>query len=145
MKEFERNWKPLKLRAIDDKDLSIFSDCIYQAILLSSEVHYDTHNKIFSMSLERFTWEIAEGKDYNLKQVLSIMTIYGVEAINTKNIFFNNTIYNVLSISNDDDNMLILLNDRKIVNLKVNNWKCLLEDVGQPIWPAVTPFHLKND
>lgn len=41
MKLIEKKWKPLKLRAIDDNDLSVFSDCLYQSILISSEVQYD--------------------------------------------------------------------------------------------------------
>ena len=145
MKYYKKNWKPLKLRAIDDKDLSIFSDCIYQSILVSSEVNFDKVKKSFSLALERFTWEIAEGKDYKLKQVLSILTINGVENIAAKNIFFNNLIYNVLSISNVDNNILILLNDKNIINLKVFNWSCFLEDLGKPKFPAVTPSHLHND
>ena len=145
MKSLDKNWKPLKLKAIDDKDLSIFSDCIYQSILVTSEVNFDKAEKSFSLALERFTWEVAEGKDHNLKQVLSILTINGVESINTKNIFFNNLIYNVLSISNDDNNILILLNNQNIINLKVYNWSCFLEDLGKPKLPAVTPSHLNND
>ena len=145
MKDHKKTWKPLKLRAIDDKDLAIFSDCIYQSILISSEMHFDKTNKSFSIALERFTWEIAEGKDYNLKQVLSILTVTGVNKIESKNIFFNNLIYNVLSISNVDDNILILLNDENVINLKASNWNCLLEDVGNPKWPPVTPSHLRND
>ena len=145
MKNLNKSWKPLKLKAIDDKDLSIFSDCIYQSILVTSEVNFDKVEKSFSLALERFTWEVAEGKDHNLKQVLSILTINGVESINTKNIFFNNLIYNVLSISNVDNNILILLNNKNIINLKVYNWSCFLEDFGKPKLPAVTPSHLNND
>ena len=145
MKNLEKKWSPLKLKAIDDRDLSVFSDCIYQSILVSSEVNFDKARKSFSLALERFTWEVAEGKDYNLKQVLSILTINGVENIDAKNIFFNNLIYNVLSISNVDNNILILLNDKNIINLKVFNWSCFLEDLGKPKFPAVTPSHLHND
>tara|TARA_A100000164_G_C21859149_1_gene749116 strand:+ start:93 stop:530 length:438 start_codon:yes stop_codon:yes gene_type:complete len=145
MDEIEINWKPLKLRAIDDKDLAIFSDCIYQSILVSSEVKYDIKKKSFAIALERFTWEIAKGKDFNLKQVQSAIIINGVEKVEAKNIFFNNLIYNVLSISNVDNNILILLNDKKSINLEVHNWTCFLEDIGIPKWPPVTPSHLRND
>ena len=144
MKTINKRWKPLKLRAVDDKDLSIFSDCIYQSILISSEIAYDKNRKLFSLALERFTWEVADGEDYNLKQVLSVLTIYGVEQINSKNIF-NNLIYNVLSISNVDNNILILLNDKKIINLKVFDWSCILEDLGTPKSPPLAPSHLRND
>ena len=87
MKDHEQIYTPLKLRAVDDKDLSIFSDCIYQSILLTSEMKYDKKNKLFLLALERFTWEIAKGKDYNLKQVLAILTIAGVEKIDDTSIF----------------------------------------------------------
>ena len=95
--------------------------------------------------MERFTWEIANGKDYNLKQVLAILTITGVEKIDDKSIFFNNLIYNVLSINSYDNTILILLNDNKIITLEAYKWTCLLEDIGKPNWPAVTPTHLRND
>ena len=41
MKDLEKPYVPLKLRAIDDNDLSVFSDCIYQSILLSSGIKFD--------------------------------------------------------------------------------------------------------
>ena len=51
MKSLDKNWKPLKLKAIDDKDLSIFSDCIYQSILLTSEVNFDKVEKIRGLDI----------------------------------------------------------------------------------------------
>ena len=145
MKDPKNLYRPLRLRAEDDNDLSIFSDCIYQSIILTSGIKYDKKNKLFLLALERFTWEIAEGKDHNLKQVPAILTISGAEKIEDNSIFFNNLIYNVLSISNYDSSISILLNDNKIITLKVLNWICLLEDVGEPKWPALTPTHLRND
>ena len=145
MKDLDKSYVPLKLRAIDDNDLSVFSDCIYQSIFLTSEVKFDKKNKLFLLALERFTWEIAEGEDHKLKQVPSVLTITGVEKIEDNSIFLNNLIYNVLSISNVDNNILILLNNKNIINLKVYNWSCFLEDLGEPKLPAVTPSHLNND
>ena len=145
MKNLDKSYVPLKLRAIDDNDLSVFSDCIYQSIFLTSEVKFDKKNKLFLLALERFTWEIAEGEDHKLKQVPSVLTITGVEKIEDNSIFLNNLIYNVLSINNYDNSIFILLNDNKIITLEVHNWSCLLEDVGKPKWPAVTPNHLRND
>ena len=59
-------WKPLKLRAIDDNDLLIFSECIHEAIFFPSEVNYDYKEKQFAMAVERFTWEYSKGEDFNL-------------------------------------------------------------------------------
>ena len=50
-----------------------------------------------------------------------------------------------VSISNVDNNILILLNDKNVINLTVFNWVCLLEDFGKPKWPAVAPSHLRNE
>ena len=141
-----KGWKPLKLRAVDDKDLIVFTQCIYEAILLPSEISFDKKNNLFAMAIERFTWEIAEGKDHNLMQVLSILIVKGVKEIqkdktNTK----VSEIKSLRSITNIDNNILILLNNEETINLKVKNWSCILEDIREPIWPATAPYHLKNE
>ena len=140
-----KKWSPIKIRAEDDADLQVFSQCLYEAIVLPSEVYFDKEKKQFAMAIERFTWEISEGKDYLLRQVLSVLIINGVKKINIKDITKKNTIKNILSISNIDNNILILLNNEEIINLKVEKWSCILEDIGKPIFPAITPSHLKNE
>tara|TARA_A100001015_G_scaffold150894_1_gene167309 strand:+ start:87 stop:524 length:438 start_codon:yes stop_codon:yes gene_type:complete len=145
MIKLSNNWKPLKLKAIDDNDLVVFSECIYQAILLPTEIDYDPKEDKFAMAIERFTWEIASGKDYNLMQVQSVLIINGVKKIETKNYFKKNSIGHLISISNVDNNILILLNNDLIINLKVDKWKCILRDMGTPFFPATTPAHFRND
>ncbi len=139
------SWQPLKLKAIDDNDLLVFSECIYQAIMLPSEINYEPKQEQFAMAIERFTWESAAGKDYNLMQVQSVLIISGVQNIETKNYLRQNHISHLISISNIDNNILILLNKDQIINLRVNKWSCLLRDMGKPYFPAITPSHLKND
>ena len=56
-----------------------------------------------------------------------------------------NKIKNVLSISNVDNNILILLNNEEVINLKVKKWRCLLEDIGSPFLPATVPTFPKDD
>ena len=138
-------WSPIKIRAEDDTDLQVFSQCLYEAIILPSELYFSKEKKQFAMAIERFTWEASKGKDYLLMQVLSVLIINGVKKINIKDIEKKNTIKNILSISNIDNNILILLNNEKIINLKVEKWSCILEDIGKPIFPATTPSHLKNE
>ena len=70
-------WTPLKLRALDDRDLLIFTQCLYESIFLPTELNFNKKEKLFAMAIERFTWEIAEGKDYNLMQVLSVLIVNG--------------------------------------------------------------------
>ena len=140
----EFKWKPIKLRAEDDGDLQIFSQCLYEAIVLPSEIKYDKRKKQFAMALERFTWEASEGKDHMLLQVLCILVVNGVMGVEAKKINQINKIKNLLSISNVDNNILILLNDEDIINLNVKKWSCTLEDIGKPISPAITPNHFQN-
>ena len=40
-----KEWKPLKLIAIDDKDLLIFTQCIYEAIFLPTEINFNKKKK----------------------------------------------------------------------------------------------------
>ena len=140
-----KKWSPIKIRAEDDADLQVFSQCLYEAIVLPSEVYFDKEKKQFAMAIERFTWEISEGKDYLLRQVLSVLIINGVKKINIKGLEKKNTIKNILSISNIDNNILIMLNDNEVITLKVKKCFCLLEDIGKPIYPAIIPAYSKND
>ncbi len=141
----EKSWKPLKLRAIDDRDLHVFTQCIYESILLPSELNFNKKEKLFAIAIERFTWEIADGKDFNLMQVLSVLVVNGAYDIQKDQAIERQGIKNLRSISNIDNNILILLNNEQTINLKVKNWSCILEDIGKPKWPATTPTHLKNE
>lgn len=138
-------WKPLKLRAEDDQDLQVFSQCLYEAIIISSEIHYNKNNKQFAMAIDRFTWENARGKGHLLMQVLSIIIINNVESVNMRELQEKNKIKNILSISNVDNNILIMLNNDEIITLKVKKWTCLLEDIGKPFMPVTIPSYSKND
>ena len=141
----EENWKPLKLRAEDDIDLLVFTECLHQAIVFPSELIFDKNSKQFAIAVERFTWEIAKGKDHELRQVLSILLVNGVLNAEFDKKLTGDSIYNIVSISNVDNNILILLNNDEVINLKVKDWNCILEDVGRPIWPAISPSHLTNE
>ena len=141
----EKEWKPLKLMAVDDQDLQIFSQCLYESIIISSEINYNKKTKQFAMAIERFTWEAAHGQSHLLMQVLAVLVINNVETVDMQNIFNTNKIKNILSISNIDNNILIMLNDGEVITIKVKKCFCLLEDIGKPINPAIIPAYSKND
>ena len=143
--EIRKNWTPIKLKAVDDKDLQIFSQFLYESIVLPSEIKYEEKNQRFAMAIERFTWENAKDEGHLLMQVLSILVINYVEKVDLKNISNNYKIKNILSISNIDNNILIMLNDNEVITLKVKKCFCLLEDIGKPINPAIIPTYSKND
>ena len=118
----KQNWKPIKLKAVDDQDLQIFSQFLYESIVLPSEINFEEKNQRFAMAIERFTWEHAKNEGHLLMQVLSILVVNYVEKVDLKNISNNYKIKNILSISNIDNNILIMLNDRDIITLKIK--KC---------------------
>ena len=141
----KKAWRPIKLKAVDDQDLQVFSQCLYEGIVVSSEISYDYSAKQFAMAIERFTWEHAEEKSHMLMQVLSILVVNNVEKIDMKKIFNAHKIKSILSISNVDNNILIMLNNNEVITLKVKKCFCLLEDIGKPIYPAIIPAYSKND
>ena len=143
--EIRQNWNPIKLKAFDDQDLQVFSQFLYEAIVLPSEINFEEKNQQFAMAVERFTWEHAKDEGHLLMQVLSILVINHVEKVDLKNISSNYKIKNILSVSNIDNNILIMLNNNEIITLKVKKCFCLLEDIGKPIYPAITPAYSKND
>jgi hypothetical protein len=145
MMEVSKNWTPIKLKAVDDQDLQVFSQFLYESIVLPTEINFEEKNQRFAMAIERFTWEHAKDEGHLLMQVLSILVVNYVEKVDLKNISNNYKIKNILSISNIDNNILIMLNDDEIITLKVKKCFCLLEDIGKPINPAIIPTYSKND
>ena len=124
--QIKQHWQPIKVKAVDDQDLQVFSQFLYEAIVLPTEINFEESNQEFAMAFERFTWEHAGVESHLLMQVLSILVINYVEKINLKEIIDNKKIKNILSISNIDNNILIMLNDGEIITLKVKKFYCLL-------------------
>ena len=85
----KQNWKPVKLKAVDDQDLQVFSQFLFESIVLPSEINFEKKQQQFAMAIERFTWEHAEEESHLLMQVLSILIINYVEIVDLKNIFNN--------------------------------------------------------
>ena len=143
--EIRQKWTPIKLKAVDDQDLQVFSQFLFESIVLPSEINFEKKKQRFAMAIERFTWENAKNESHLLMQVLSILVINYVEKVDLKKISNNYKIKNILSISNIDNNILIMLNENDVITLKVKKCFCLLEDIGKPIYPAIIPAYSKND
>ena len=39
--EIRQNWTPIKLKAVDDQDLQVFSQFLYESIVLPSEIKFE--------------------------------------------------------------------------------------------------------
>ena len=77
--EINQDWKPIKLKAVDDQDLQVFSQFLYESIVLPSEINFEVGSQQFAMAVERFTWEHAGEERHLLMQVLSVLVINNVE------------------------------------------------------------------
>ena len=43
--EIRQNWKPIKLKAVDDQDLQVFSQFLFEAIVVPSEITFEKKNQ----------------------------------------------------------------------------------------------------
>ena len=82
--EIRQNWSPVKLKAVDDQDLQVFSQFLFESIVLPSEINFEEKKQRFAMAIERFTWEHAKNESHLLMQVLSILVINYVEKVDLK-------------------------------------------------------------
>ena len=47
--EIKQNWSPIKLKAVDDQDLQIFSQFLFESIVLPSEINFEEKNQQFAV------------------------------------------------------------------------------------------------
>ena len=135
-----QEWKKLKLRAEDDDDLEIFSECLFEAVIKVDNIKFVNKKKYFVILLDRFVWELAKGKSAELMQVTSLIyfeNIYNIDIKikNRSNLLFLN------SLTYQDNNIFIFFNDNSLIRLESDRLSCLLEDVSNPVWPALAPNH----
>ena len=130
--------KNLKIYYLDNKITAEYGDFSIgrNSMIISKEVIYTNPENILKADVVKVNIETKDSVIYMHEEN---------KKVNIKSIIKKNTIQNILSISNIDNNILILLNNEKIINLNVEKWSCTLEDIGKPIFPAITPAHLKNE
>ena len=146
------HWKPLKLLAKDENDLDVLIECLFEAIIPTSEMLFDTNKKYFALMTERFTWECARGNDFNLMQVKSLLVFYNITKVSY--VGFKREIssqehvatefLSLFSIIYDKNNILLMFGKGVAIRLDTVFLRCTMEDIGKPKWPAVTPRHKKG-
>tara|TARA_B100001123_G_C14975513_1_gene893424 strand:- start:205 stop:660 length:456 start_codon:yes stop_codon:yes gene_type:complete len=145
-------WKPLKLIAKDESDLDILIECLFEAIVPTSEMLFDFNKKYFALMVERFTWECAKGMDSNLLQVKSLLVFHNITNVsyvgfnrekNTRELV-SNQFLSLFSIIYDKNNILLMFGKGVTIRLDTVLLRCTMEDIGEPKWPAITPRHKKG-
>ena len=140
------NYKPIKLRAEDDNDLEILSKCLFEAICFDNEMIFVKETNTFFMSVERFTWECSESKDENLLQVLCIIQIHFVDSFIVENILDKKSkgLHSLTSIAYDKNVLMFTFDQKASIRFSIKDLKLYIEDVRNPIKPAIVPIRNKG-
>ena len=143
-KEFS-SYSPLKLRAEDDKDLEVLSECLFESICLEKEMKYLKSEKIFLMCLDRFTWEISGLSSEKLLQVQCILHVDHVRSIFADGLFRKvSKLYSLVSIVYSNKYLIFTFDKGATLSLEIEKLKVYIEDIGRPIWPATVPSRKKG-
>ena len=140
------NYKPIKLRAEDDNDLEVLSKCLFEAICFDNEMIFIKETNTFFMSVERFTWECSESKDENLLQVLCIIQIHFVDSYIVENILDKKSkgLHSLTSIAYDKNVLMFTFDQKASIRFSIKDLKLYIEDVRNPIKPAIVPIRNKG-
>ena len=119
-----------KIIAKSPDDLQFISACCYQAKVKISDIKYLPKNKIFIISLERYSRETEEKKN----KINSIIKFEFIESIKSKKIDQNDpdSILELLAIDifkkNFKYEIVLLFSNNKIINLNAEVIEITLED-----------------
>ena len=119
-----------KIIAKSPNDLQFISACCYKAKVKISDIKYLPKNKIFIISLERYSRETEEKKN----KINSVIKFEFIESIKSKKIDQNDqdSILELLAIDifkkNFKYEIVLLFSNNKIINLNAEAIEITLED-----------------
>ncbi len=132
---------PLRLKAMDAKDLEIVSSLIQDAVFPASEMKWFANDRRFAILLNRFRWEdatAAERMKRSFERVQSVLLIEDVVKVASQGVSRDqDTVMSVLSVSFEpaEDGagrvVLTLAGDGAIA-LDVEALEVVLKDVTKP-------------
>ena len=132
----------IRLNALNNDDLKVFSFLCQDAIISKEEFFYDKTKKMFVATLTRYCWEQQELNDKNINYRvvtgLQIKNVYNVEFINFKSkvLFFN-----LLAITYEKGNIFLNLSMSSKIKLDCKKINATIEDIDIP-WPTkLKPLH----
>ena len=132
----------IRLNALNNEDLKIFSFLCQDAIISREEIFYDKIKKMFVVTLTRYCWEQQELNDKNISYRvvtgLQIKNVNNVEYVNFKS---NVSFYNLLAITYEKANILLNLSMSSKIKLDCKKINATIEDIDIP-WPTkLKPLH----
>ena len=132
----------IRLNALNNDDLKVFSSLCQDAIISKEEIFYDKSKKMFVATLTRYCWEQQELNDKNINYRvvtgLQIKNVNNVEFIGFKSkVLF----YNLLAITYEKANIFLNLSMSSKIKLDCKKINATIEDIDIP-WPTkLKPLH----
>lgn len=134
--------RPLKLKAEDAEDLTVFAALVQDAVLPASEMKWERGRRRFSFLLNRFRWEdkvVAERRDRGLERVQSLLVVEDVHKVSQQGLFARDadTVLSLLTLTfeaaEDGTGRLVLTfaGDGAIA-LDIEAVNLVLQDVTRP-------------
>lgn len=148
---------PIKLRAEDGEDLAVISACLQDAIAPIGEMCFESAARRFIAVVNRFKWETAQADRIGPKADDDHLFPYertqcgirfdNVTAVKTRGIDLRDRrqMLSLLSVEPAPSGVVLTFAGGGAVRLEGENWRCLVEDLGEP-WPtACRPNHGLTD
>ena len=132
----------IRLNALNDDDLKIFSLLCQDAIISKEEIFYDKTKNFFVATLTRYCWEQLELNDKNI----NYRVVTGLQIKNVNNVEYINfrpkiPFYNLLAITYEKSNIFLNLSMSSKIKLDCNKINATIEDIDIP-WPTkLKPLH----
>jgi len=138
----------IKLTAVSNEDIKIFSYLCQDAIISKDELLYDKKENMFLATLSRYCWEKLEDnkikeKDVNYRVVsgLRITNVTDINYINFSKVF-EIEFLNLLAISYKDKKITLHFSLSVEIVLILDDVFAVLEDIDIP-WPTrLKPEHI---
>ena len=131
----------IRLNALNNDDLKIFSFLCQDAIISKEEIFYDKTKKMFVTTLTRYCWEqqkLNNNINYRVVTGLQIRNVDNVEYINFKSKI---SFYNLLAITYEKENVILNLSMSSKIKLDCKKINATIEDIDIP-WPTkLRPLH----
>ncbi len=131
----------IRLNALNNDDLKIFSFLCQDAIISKEEIFYNKTKKLFVATLTRYCWEqqkLNNNINYRVVTGLQIRNVDNVEYINFKSKI---SFYNLLAITYEKENVILNLSMSSKIKLDCKKINAIIEDIDIP-WPTkLKPLH----
>jgi hypothetical protein len=138
--------KPLRLRAVDLKDMTVISAAVQDALVPVGDIAWLRDEGSFVMAINRFRWE-AEDRNVGHERVHAGLRFDHVRNVQYRNIDHGDrgAFMELLTISCDEGRVVLHFANGAAIRLEVEELACALGDLDEP-WPtAWRPEHEETD